>query len=123
MTPKRFSAGDYLIRKGEMADYFYLVSEGTLTATDIAVGDTTYEDVMLQPGNYVGERALVTGEPRAANVLAKTDGLAFCIDKETFETVLGELSVLILRSQDKIKLVCILCCTMLCCTTSLSRGL
>jgi cAMP-dependent protein kinase regulator len=105
MTPKRFSAGDYLIRKGDMADYFYLVSEGTLTATDIAVGDTTYEDVVLQPGNYVGERALVTGEPRAANVVAKTDGMAFCIDKDTFDLVLGQLSVLILRSQDKVKLV------------------
>jgi cAMP-dependent protein kinase regulator len=105
MTPKRFSEGDYLIRKGDMADYFYLLSEGTLTATDIAVGDTTYEDVVLQPGSYVGERALVTGEPRAANVVAKTDGMAFCIDKDTFDLVLGQLSVLILRSQDKVKLV------------------
>jgi hypothetical protein len=40
------------------------LSEGTLTATDIAVGDTTYEDVVLQPdGSYVGERALVTESP------------------------------------------------------------
>jgi cAMP-dependent protein kinase regulator len=105
MTPKRFFAGDLLIKKGDMADYFYLVSEGTLVATDIAVGDTVYEDIVLKPGMYVGERALVTGEPRAANVVAKTDGMAFCIDKETFETVLGKLSVLIMRSQDKVKLV------------------
>jgi cAMP-dependent protein kinase regulator len=117
MTPKFFSAGDYLIRKGEIGECFYLLSEGTLTAQDIGVGAAKYEDVVLQPGQYVGERALVTGEPRAANVIAKTDGMAFCIDKNTFDTVLGQLSVLILRSQDQTKLVRIVpCCIVLFCT-------
>jgi cAMP-dependent protein kinase regulator len=116
MTPKRFSTGDYLIHKGDAADYFYLVAEGTLTVCDIGIGDAKYEDVILKVGDYVGERALVTGDPRAANVVAKTDGMAFSVDKETFDTVLGQLSVLILRSQDKVKLVrifieilCVLC--------------
>jgi cAMP-dependent protein kinase regulator len=105
MTPKRFTTGDYLIRKGEIGEYFYLLSEGTLQVKDIGAGDSKYEDAILEVGQYVGERALVTGEPRAANVVAKTDGMAFCIDKNTFDTTLGQLSVLIIRSQDKTKLV------------------
>lgn len=105
MTPKPFSEGDYLIRKGDAADYFYIVQEGTVMVTDIGVGDTAYEDLTLKAGDYVGERALVTGDPRAANAVAKTDGMAFCIDKATFDAVLGELSVLILRAQDNTKLV------------------
>jgi CRP-like cAMP-binding protein len=53
----------------------------------------------------VGERALVTGEPRAADVIAQTDGMCFCIDEKTFKKVLGNLNELILRSQDQRKLV------------------
>ena len=124
MTPKPFNNGDFLIRKGEAADYFYIIQEGSLMATDIGVGDTTYEDVALKAGDYVGERALVTGDPRAANVVAKTDGMAFGIDRATFEQVLGTLSVLILRSQDKRKLVrrCMLLCRKFCVFVSLTHS-
>jgi len=107
MTPHPFSKGDFLVKKGEKGDFFYIIQEGNLKVTDIQVGDTKYEDVKLGPGDYVGERALVTGEPRAANVKCTTDGLSFYIDKETFETVLGKLSDVILRSQDQRQLAAI----------------
>ena len=105
MTPHPFAKDEYLLRKGEDADFFYVLQEGSLKVTDIQVGDSKYEDVVVKPGGYVGERALVTGEPRAANVICMTDGLAFYIDKPTFETVLGGLNAVILRSQDQRQLV------------------
>lgn len=105
MTPRPFNKGDFLVKKGEKGDFFYVIQEGSLKVTDIQVGDSKFEDINIGPGDYVGERALVTGEPRAANVKCLTDGLSFCIDKETFETVLGKLSDVILRSQDKRQLV------------------
>ena len=100
MQPKRFVAGEYLMKKGDKGDYFYILKEGKVKATDIGVGDTKYEDVTLGPGEYFGERAIMTGEPRMANVVAVTDGMCFDIDKDTFEKVLGNLNDLILRSQD-----------------------
>jgi cAMP-dependent protein kinase regulator len=105
MTPHPFKKGDYLMKKGDVADYFYVVQEGTLLATNIGVADSKFEDVTVSPGEYVGERALVTGEPRAADVIAQTDGMCFCIDEKTFKKVLGNLNELILRSQDQRKLV------------------
>lgn len=104
MTPRPFLKDDYLMRKGDDADFFYVVQEGTLKVTDIQVGASKYEDVIVKEGGYVGERALVTGEPRVANVICMTDGLAFYIDKSTFETVLGSLNDVILRAQDQGKL-------------------
>mmetsp|Transcript_10035 Transcript_10035/g.13254 ORF Transcript_10035/g.13254 Transcript_10035/m.13254 type:complete len:793 (+) Transcript_10035:138-2516(+) len=101
MTPRPFKKGDFLFKKGEQGNFFYVIQEGSLKVTDIQVGDSKFADSTLGPGDYVGERALVTGEPRAANVKCTTDGLSFCIDKETFETVLGKLSDAILRSQDQ----------------------
>ena len=105
MTPHKFKQGEYLMRKGDAADNFYIVQEGTLVATNIGLGEAKYEDVIINPGDYVGERALVTGDPRAADVVAKTDGLAFFIDKDTFERVLGKLNDVIIRAQDQRKIV------------------
>lgn len=101
MTPHKFAVGEYLMRKGDAADNFYIVQEGTLVCTNIGIGEAKYEDVMIKPGDYVGERALVTGDPRAADVIAKTDGLAFFIEKDIFERVLGKLNDVILRAQDQ----------------------
>ena len=107
LTPSRFKAKDVVVRKGDDADYFYVLQEGTVKVQDIEAGGITYQDITLQAGEYFGERALVTKEPRAANVIAETDGLAFRIDKETFQTVLGDFDDLILKSQDKRKLAAI----------------
>jgi CRP-like cAMP-binding protein len=46
------------------------------------------------------ERALVTNEPRAADVVSTSNGVAFTIDKASFEKVLGKMSNLVLRAQD-----------------------
>ena len=56
-------------------------------------------------GDYFGERALITSEPRAANVIGVTKGTAFSIDRSTFEKVLGDFSKVIMRAQDRRKLV------------------
>lgn len=105
MRPRPFTKGEYLAKKGEEGDAFYLIQEGNVKISDISVGTTVYEDQTLGPGDYFGERALVTHEPRTANCIAMTDGIALIIDQATFDKVLGNLSRLILKSQDKRRLV------------------
>jgi cAMP-dependent protein kinase regulator len=101
MAPKIVEAGDSLVRKGEEGDAFYIIQEGEMTVTDISVGPAKFEDIMLKAGDYFGERALATHEPRAANVTATTKGTAFSIDRTTFEKVLGKFSRVIMKSQDR----------------------
>jgi CRP-like cAMP-binding protein len=100
MTPLIFSPDKVLCQKGEMGDKFYVLQEGSVLITDISVGSTRYEDQTLGPGQYWGERSLVTGEPRAANVIAKSYGVAFTIDREMFQKTFGHLSSMVSRSQD-----------------------
>lgn len=105
MTPRVFEAGEYIVRKGEDGDTFYVIQEGKVRVTDITIGSTDYEDQTLGPGDYFGERALVTKEPRTANCIGKTNGIALSIDKDTFEKVVGKLALLTVKSEDRRKLV------------------
>jgi CRP-like cAMP-binding protein len=101
MTLAFFEPGDYLVKKGEEGNAFYIVHQGQVDVTDISVGNTKFDDVVLEPGAYFGERALATNEPRAANVIAKTKGSVFRIDRKKFEKILGKFSRVIMKSQDR----------------------
>jgi CRP-like cAMP-binding protein len=100
MTPRVFQKDDLLVKKGDHGDAFYVVAEGNVLVKDICVGSTTYEDQTLGPGDYFGERALVTGDKRVANVIALNKGVAFSIDRETFEKAVGKMSKLVMKAQD-----------------------
>ncbi len=101
MTPVVFKPGSVLVKKGERGNAFYMISEGELKITDISVGITTFEDKEIGPGDYFGERSLITQELTAANVVAVTKGFGFRIDRTTFERVLGEFQRVIMKAQDR----------------------
>ena len=107
LKPQQFKAGAVIVKKGDTkADLFYILQKGTVKCTDVGAGKSHYEDLTLsKEGDYFGERALLTGEPRAATITAVSDALCFTIDKQTFENVLGEFKKAILKSQDRTKLV------------------
>ena len=50
----------------------------------------TYPDHKLGPGEYFGERALITGDPRAANIVAVTNVVLMAIDRVSFNSLLGK---------------------------------
>mmetsp|Transcript_20045 Transcript_20045/g.22399 ORF Transcript_20045/g.22399 Transcript_20045/m.22399 type:complete len:745 (-) Transcript_20045:177-2411(-) len=105
MRPLTFSKGDRLVKKGDEGDMFYVLQEGKVKVTNIEAGGKAYDDVELGPGEYFGERALVLKEPRAANITALTDGIALCVDSDTFKTVMGNLGQLVMKSSDRRRLL------------------
>lgn len=115
LQPRPFCHGQLLVKKGEEGDALYIIQEGSVHVTDIEIGGETYEDQFLGPGDYFGERALVTDEPRTANCTgASQSGMALCIDKATFKKILGSYGKLVLRANDKRKLVSWLFCGLFC---------
>jgi cAMP-dependent protein kinase regulator len=91
LTTVKFSEGELIVKKGDVGEVFYIVNEGQVKVHDIGMGDSKFVDQILKGGDWFGERALMTGEPRAANVTAMTNVVAFACDRETFETSLGSL--------------------------------
>eukprot|EP01038_Epipyxis_sp_PR26KG_P006283 gene6283-8651_t len=83
-----YNEGDVVIRKGAEGNVFYMIKEGEVMVTEM--GDQ-FSDHTLGPGEYFGERALLTGEPRAATITAKTKLLLMALDRDAFTLLLGPL--------------------------------
>ena len=85
-----FVRGERIIHKGDAGDVFYIIRSGTVICSGIASidGQTTME---LTEGDYFGERALLTDEPRAADVTAKGDVSVMVLNRHDFVEILGPL--------------------------------
>jgi len=76
-------AGEAVIRQGEVADRFYIVSDGTLEVVHEADGTETILTT-LGPGQFFGEIGLLAGRTRTATVRAKTDVELLALDAPAF---------------------------------------
>jgi len=96
-----FNEGEKIINKGDVGEVFYIVKEGRVKVHDIGFGDSQYVDQILGPGDFFGERALLTGEPRAADITAEVASVCLCLSRENFEKSLGPLQDLIDHAMKK----------------------
>jgi small-conductance mechanosensitive channel/CRP-like cAMP-binding protein len=96
-----FTAGEIITRQGAVAHWLYVISEGTAEVRT-HLEDTHQQKLVatLTAPNFFGEMGLMTGEPRFADVVAKTDVDCFRLDKSGFEEIIlkrpeiaGEMSV------------------------------
>jgi len=87
----KFQAGAKIVRKGQTGDVFYIVKSGQVRVHDIGLGDSSFDDKTEGEGYWFGERALMTGNPRAASVTAMNEVEVFACDRETFESTIGSL--------------------------------
>jgi CRP-like cAMP-binding protein len=101
LTTVTFPEGERIINKGDVGEVFYILREGNVKVHDIGFGDSRYVDQVLGPGDWFGERALLTGEPRAANCSAMTYCSTLCLSSDTFEKTLGPLQDLIDHAMKK----------------------
>lgn len=78
---------------------FYMVEEGELIATKSKAKGQPAEEVMkYKPGDYFGELALLKDQPRAANIICKTDCTLVVLDRATFKRMLGPIQDLLKRN-------------------------
>ena len=108
-----FAKGEIISRQGATAHWLYIVIRGEaevyLETPD--GGRRVLRD--LGKGSFFGEMGLMTGAPRSASVLAKTDVECYRLDKEMFEEILHqrpgiaeEISqVLAVRKAEQISLI------------------
>jgi CRP-like cAMP-binding protein/tRNA A-37 threonylcarbamoyl transferase component Bud32 len=101
LTTVHYPQSDRIIVKGDLGQVFYILKEGIVKVHDIGFGDSQYVDQFLGPGEWFGERALLTGEPRVANITAISPCTCLCLSRDTFEKTLGPLQGLIDHAMKK----------------------
>jgi small-conductance mechanosensitive channel/CRP-like cAMP-binding protein len=92
-----YTAGEIITRQGAVAHWLYVLSSGKveIRAKFDPDGDgpapmQTKVVASMEAPDFFGEMGLMTGEPRAADVVAVTDVDCFRLGKETIERVLLE---------------------------------
>lgn len=79
MRPTFASAGEVIIRQGELGDLFFCLETGTATAS------VNGKDVMnYEAGGCFGELALIYNSPRAASVVATSSCKLWTLDLRYF---------------------------------------
>ncbi|KAG6577912.1 AGC/PKA protein kinase [Phytophthora cinnamomi] len=87
----QYQPGDTIVHKGEPGRVMYMIQAGTVVCTDIGSATAAIAKVELREGDYFGERALLSAEPRSATVVAQTDARVIALDQTTFTSLLGPL--------------------------------
>ncbi len=101
MNETSYKAGEYIIKQGDIGDSFFLILSGICDCTkDLSNGQSIFL-VQRKEYEYFGERALLNSEPRAANVIAKTNVKVLFIGKQAFDEVLGSLTDII--NEDRLR--------------------
>ena len=100
---ENFLKGDYIIKQGDTGDKFFMISEGSAIAT-IAKNETAQKVMDYAKGSYFGERALLTNDVRAANIIADSDQVkCLSLERDTFKRLLGPLDDILKRNMDAYK--------------------
>jgi cAMP-dependent protein kinase regulator len=102
LKEESFKEGDKIIRDGDQGDKFFIIVAGTAIATKHIDGNEI-KVMDYVPGGYFGERALITNEVRAANIVATSDCKCLSLERDTFSRLLGPLSDILKRNMDDYK--------------------
>ena len=85
---KKYAGGEVVFKEGDPPDGLYLLRRGSVMITrNIAGRDVVLS--YLSAGNYMGEMALLTDQPRSATVKAAVTTEAVVLNAATFKRVLA----------------------------------
>ena len=95
--------GQYIIKQNDEGNKFFIVAEGACTVTSKAEGKDEQELSKLKVGDYFGEIALLTNQPRAASVMATGAAKCLFVDSKAFNQLLGPVTDILRRNMDNYK--------------------
>lgn len=102
VVPRVFEQGDCIAQDGDRM--LYVIQEGKIRITGV-------ENKELGPGDHFGEAAFLGKDSSESkySFVATTRVLVVCIEKDTFEKVVGDISALAIQAKDKQILVSEVC--------------
>ena len=94
LSPERYASGQDMVRQGDAGDKLYVISRGQ-AAVFVQEGAVETQVNALKDGDYFGEFALLTHQPRTATVRAVVPTEVFTLSRHNFMTLI--------ESQPKLK--------------------
>ncbi|MBI2899910.1 MAG: mechanosensitive ion channel [Planctomycetes bacterium] len=85
-----FARGEVIFRQGEKGTTFYIIKSGAVSVRVRGTNGAETDVAALKPGDFFGEVALLTGEPRNSTCTALEDCELLCLDRESFSVLLSE---------------------------------
>ena len=101
LYPRQHQAGEVILKEGDEAVGFYVVSSGRLEVVKDLGGPKETVLASLGPGDFFGETALLDGYPRSASIRALEDGECLVMTRWDFLAELkssGDMAVQVLRT-------------------------
>ena len=83
-----FAKGNIISKRGAIAHWLYIIINGEAEVYVEAANGEKHVLNVLSKGSFFGEMGMMTGAPRSASVIAKTDVECYRLDKEAFEEIL-----------------------------------
>jgi ATP-binding cassette, subfamily B, bacterial len=87
---ERYAADEVVVRQGDPGDKLFTVSRGQLDVS-IARAGVEQHVAMLNEGDYFGEMALLTGEPRTATVRTTLPTQLYSLAKSDFALLMDRV--------------------------------
>ena len=78
-----------MTRQGDRAYWLYIIHSGSAEVRVYSEGGAYRTVKVLGPGDFLGEMGLLTGEPRAATVVAAAETRCYRLDRDSFRDVLA----------------------------------
>jgi len=87
LKKRKIAAGAEIIKQGAPGDAFYMIASGSVSVHS-KKGMSTKKVASLSSGDFFGEMALVTAEPRNATVIADEASELFVLYSKDFKKIL-----------------------------------
>ena len=86
----QFAKDQTIIKQGELDNRLFIIADGVVSIELIQPDGSKTELGRLGVGEFFGEMALMTGEPRTADVIALRSTLLLVVQKQTIKNIFSE---------------------------------
>ena len=90
LEQRRYPNGTTIVKQGDPGDSFYILRSGNAQVVLERGGRPPTPIASLGPNEGFGEMALLTDQPRSANVIATTDVSVWCLPRMAFDQLVAE---------------------------------
>src|SRR5262252_5819909 len=94
ISREHFEAGEVIVRQGDPGDLMYIMIDGKVDVVQQQAEGGERVVATLTQGDWFGEMALFTEEPRSATVRTRTPVNVLAVDRRTFQTLVAHLAPL-----------------------------